>query len=219
MPNFLKKFSLPLKGIIRKVIRTILFDLGNVIVPFDIHRGYKALSANCGLPEEEVATRIRDSGLYTIYETGGLETAEFLDRFSQLLGLRASYAEFREIWNSIFFPETSTSEELIRALKKNYRLVLLSNTNELHFGWIREKYPHLSHFDDYTLSYEVKAMKPDEHIFADAVAKGQCAPGECFFTDDIADYVAAARRFGIDAEQYVGEATLKEHLRKRGMIA
>jgi putative hydrolase of the HAD superfamily len=201
------------------VIRTILFDLGNVIVPFDIHRGYKALSANCGRSEQEVAVRIRDSGLYSVYETGKLSTPEFMDRFGSLLGLRANYEEFREIWNSIFFPETSTSEELILELKKNYRLVLLSNTNELHYGWIREKYRHLDHFDDYVLSYEVKAMKPDERIFAAAVAKAQCAPEECFFTDDIADYVAAARRFGIDAEQYVGEATLKEHLRRRGMIA
>jgi FMN phosphatase YigB (HAD superfamily) len=205
-------------GIIILVIRTILFDLGNVIVPFEIQRGYDAISANCGLPVEEVAERIRDSGLYSIYESGGLETEEFLDRFTGLLGMNCNLASFREIWNSIFLPETATSEALILHLREKFRLVLLSNTNELHYGWLREKYPILNHFDDYTLSYEVKAMKPDNRIYADAVSKGKCEPGQCFFTDDIERYVEAARTFGIDAEQFVGEATLRDHLKSRGMI-
>jgi len=60
-----------------KVIRSLLFDLGNVLVPFEIQRGYQALSANSGLPEEIVAERIRDSGLYSVYESGGIETEAF----------------------------------------------------------------------------------------------------------------------------------------------
>jgi len=200
------------------VIRTILFDLGNVIVPFEIQRGYNALSTNCGLPAEEVAVRIRDSGLYSVYESGGIETEEFLDRFTSLLGLKCDLKTFRQIWNSIFLPQTATSEELIVQLKEKFRLVLLSNTNELHYGWIREKYPLLDHFDDYTLSYEEKAMKPDDRIYAAAVAKAKCEPGECFFTDDIERYVEAARAFGIDAEQFVGEDRLRGHLKSRGMI-
>lgn len=147
-----------------------------------------------------------------------METEEFLDRFTSLLGLKCDLKSFREIWNSIFLPQTATSEELILQLKEKFRLVLLSNTNELHYGWIREKYPLLDHFDDYTLSYQEKAMKPDDRIYAAAVAKAKCEPGECFFTDDIERYVEAARGYGIDAEQFVGEDALKGHLKARGMI-
>jgi putative hydrolase of the HAD superfamily len=200
------------------VIRSILFDLGNVLVPFEVDRAYAALAANSGLPAEEVATRVRDSGLYGVYESGGLETEEFLEEFSALLGLNCSMPEFREIWNSIFLAETATSESLIVELKQQYRLVLLSNTNELHFGWLRERYPILNHFDAYTLSYKEKAMKPDERIYAAAVANAQCEPGECFFTDDIQRYVEAARSYGIDAEQFTGEATLRRHLQSRKLI-
>ena len=123
------------------------------------------------------------------------------------------------MWNAIFLPETATSEELVIELKQRYRLVLLSNTNELHFGWLRERYPILEHFDAYTLSYAEKAMKPDDRIYAAAVANAQCLPGECFFTDDIERYVDAARAFGIDAEQFTGEATLRHHLRSRKLIS
>ncbi len=200
------------------MIRSILFDLGNVLVPFEIDRGYAALSANSGLAPEEVAVRIRDSGLYGAFESGEFETAEFHDRFSKLLGLKATPGEFREIWNSIFLPEGLTSEELVLDLKKRFRLVLLSNTNDLHFGWLSERYPVLRHFDAYTLSYEVGAMKPSPKIYEAAVANAQCEPGECFFTDDVMAYVEGARAFGIDAEQFHGEETLRGHLRGRGLI-
>jgi glucose-1-phosphatase len=201
------------------VIRSILFDLGNVLVPFDIQRGYKQLSQASGLPQEEVAVRIRESGLYEVYESGQIETDSFLDEFTKVLGYRSSLEEFREVWNSIFFPHTATSEELVVDLKSRYRLVLLSNTNDLHFNWLRERYPILNHFDAYTLSYQVGAMKPSERIYAAAVENAQCKPEECFFTDDIEKYVEAARSFGIDAEQFVGEETLRAHLRNRGMLA
>lgn len=201
------------------MIRSILFDLGNVLVPFDIQRGYQQLSRASGLPEEEVAVRIRESGLYEVYESGQIETDSFLDEFTKVLGYRSSIDEFREVWNSIFFPHTATSEELVVDLKSRYRLVLLSNTNDLHFHWLRERYPILNHFDAYTLSYQVGAMKPSERIYAAAVENAQCKPEECFFTDDIERYVEAARSFGIDAEQFVGEEKLREHLRNRGMLA
>lgn len=199
------------------MLRTFLFDMGNVLIPFDINRGYQALSHHSGLPQTEVAERIRHSGLYNAYESGQLETEEFLDLFSSLLGLTLSLEAFREVWNSIFLPHTATSEELILTLKQNHRLVLLSNTNDLHYQWLRERYPILEHFDAFTLSYAEKAMKPDQRIYAAAVSYAQCSPSECFFTDDIERYVLAARDFGIDAELFTGEADLRRQLAARGL--
>ena len=60
----------------------------------------------------------------------------------------------------------------------------------------------LRHFDDLVLSYEVKAMKPSPLIYREAIARAQCRPEECFYTDDIAAYVEGARREGIDAVQF-----------------
>jgi putative hydrolase of the HAD superfamily len=192
--------------------------MGNVLIPFEIGRGYAALSAKAGLPVEEVAERIRASGLYSVFESGGLETRAFIEQFSALLGMQCSREEFREMWNAIFLPRTAIAEELIVELKRRYRLVLLSNTNELHYGWLRERYPILGHFDAYTLSYEVQAMKPDAKIYAAAVANAGVAPGECFFTDDIERYVDAARENGIDAEVFLGEEKLRRDLAARGVL-
>jgi len=125
--------------------------------------------------------------------------------------------EFCDTFNCIF-TDTLVPESLLETLAARYRLVLLSNTNAIHFPWIRERYPLLRHFHDLVLSYEVKAMKPDPEIYRAAVAKAGCRPEECFYTDDIAQFVEGARAVGIDAVQFVDAAQLERELRARGIL-
>jgi putative hydrolase of the HAD superfamily len=197
--------------------KAILFDLGNVLVPFHPERGYVAFSEFTGLPANEIATRLKNSPVYGDYESGRIDTAEFHATMQDLLQISFGLEPLREAWNRIFLPDTATSETLVAALKRNYRLVLLSNTNELHFDWLRERYSILRHFDAFTLSHEVQAMKPDPKIYAAAVANAQCEAHECFYTDDILNYVEAARSHGIRAELFTGEADLKRHLTNHGI--
>ncbi len=197
--------------------KTILFDLGNVLVPFRQERGYAAFSEFTGLPMQEIAARLQKTTVYGDYESGRIDTAQFHATMQELLQMGFELGALREAWNRIFLPETATSEELVAALKSNYRLVLLSNTNELHFDWLRQRYPILRHFDAFTLSHEVQAMKPDPKIYQAAIANAQCEPHECFYTDDILNYVEAARSHGIRAELFTGEADLKRHLTNHGI--
>jgi HAD superfamily hydrolase (TIGR01509 family) len=82
---------------------------------------------------------------------------------------------------------------------------------------MREQYPLLGHFHDLILSYEVKRMKPDPEIFRLAVERAGCRPGECFYTDDIAAYTAAAREQGIDAVTFESAAQIERELAARGI--
>lgn len=199
------------------MIRTLIFDLGRVIVPFDFRRGYEAMSRRCGLAPEEVRARLASDGLVRAFESGRMGAAEFHARVQKLLETEVEFGEFREIWFSIFLPETLISDEFLGKLHDNYRLVLLSNTNPLHFEMIRERYAALRHFDAFVLSYEAGAMKPEERIYAAAVEAAGCPPGECFFTDDVPEFVEAARRFGIDAVVFEGQAALERELAARGV--
>jgi putative hydrolase of the HAD superfamily len=109
-------------------------------------------------------------------------------------------------------------EEMLAALARNYRLVLVSNTNALHFSMIRVAYAaQLRHFHSLVLSYEVHAMKPSPEIFRHAVDRAGCSPGECFYTDDIAAYVEAARGMGIDGVVFTSRSQIEEELRTRGI--
>ncbi|MCX6585405.1 MAG: HAD family phosphatase [Acidobacteria bacterium] len=198
--------------------RTIIFDLGKVIIPFDFERGYQAIAADCRLPAAEIRSRIAATGLVGQLESGLVEPAEFVGAISRLIDFPGSYQDFCRHWSSIFLPETLIPEELILDLKTRYRLLVLSNTNAIHIDMVREQYGILRHFDHLVLSHEVKAMKPDPRIYAAALAHAKAEPQECFFTDDIAEYVEGARRAGIDAEQFTGYADLLGHLRHRGVV-
>ncbi len=196
--------------------RTLIFDLGKTLIPFDFGRGYAALERLCGVPAAEIPKRI-GARLVNDFEAGLIEPDDFVGRFSRQLGLSLEYRRFCDIWSSIFLPEPFIPEELLRALKARYRLLLLSNTNAIHFRMLEETYPLLRQFDDMVLSYKVKALKPSPTIYREAIARSGCAAGECFYTDDIAAYVEAARREGIDAVQFHSRGQLEEEMRARGI--
>src|SRR6476646_11756925 len=174
------------------MIKTVIFDLGKVIVPFDFSRGYRALAQLCSYAPEEIPKRIGSTDLVLRFESGQVSPEQFVEQLCQILDLRMEYSHFCRIWSSIFLPHTLIPENMLEGLRKRYRLLLLSNTNAIHFGMVRENYPLLRHFDDFILSHEVGALKPNPRISADAIARAQCAPSECFFTDDIPEYVAGA---------------------------
>ena len=199
------------------MLKTLIFDLGRVIVPFDFERGYRAMAERTGLEAAEVRARIVATGCVAPYETGLLETPEFVRTISEALEHPITVEEFQQVWSIIFLPETLVPEALFVRLKERYRLVLLSNTNDLHFRFVRQRYPLLRHLDQYVLSYEEKAMKPDPRIYAAAIRAAQCDPGECFFTDDIPEYVAGARQAGIQAVQFTGYEPLLAALRSHGV--
>lgn len=199
------------------MIKTVIFDLGGVIVPFDFSRAYGKLKRLCGLEPDAIRAQIGAADIVPAFESGRMASREFVERLTTCLNLDMSFDEFRELWFSIFDPHTLIPESLLVDLKRNYRLVLLSNTNELHFDMLAERYRLLEHFDHWVLSYKVGAMKPSPAIYEEAVKHARCEAGECFFTDDVAAYVEGARLAGIDAEQFLGYDKLLGDLKARGV--
>jgi putative hydrolase of the HAD superfamily len=199
------------------MIKTVIFDLGGVIIPLDFKRGYAAMEPYCGYAAAEIPKKINSTDLVRRYESGLVETREFVAKLSEQLGLSVGYDDFCRLWMSIFPPGTLLPEELMEALARRYRLVLLSNTNALHFDRIETNYPILRHFHERVLSYKVGAMKPSPIIYEAALAAAGASPEECFFTDDIPAYVEGARQAGIDAVQFVSREQLERDLRVRGV--
>ena len=196
------------------LIKAVIFDLGRVIVPFDFSRGYTRLSPLCGIPAGEISGRIAPTGLVQRFESGAIEPRDFVRELSKHLNLNTTYENFCEIWSSIFLPETLIPEAMLDGIARNYRLVLLSNTNAIHFEMIRENYPLLRHFHSYVLSYEVGAMKPLPLIYQRAIEAARCLPEECFFTDDMPEFVKGAISQGIDAVQFESAAQIEAEGRK-----
>jgi putative hydrolase of the HAD superfamily len=203
---------------LKVVIKTIFFDLGNVIIPFDFKRAYSRLQLLCDYPVTEIPQRLRATDLVSRFESGQIAAEQFVTEFSTALELRINYEEFCDLWTSIFLPEPLIQESLLVDLGRQYPLMILSNTNPIHFNMILANYPLLQHFDQHVLSYEVGALKPSAKIFEEAIARAGCGAAECFFTDDLAVNVEAAREQGMDAVQFQSAAQLEGDLKARGLL-
>ena len=199
------------------MIKAILFDLGNVVVGFDFARGYRALEPYCRFRAEEIPLLIAGSSLAPPYERGEISSQDFFQRLSGVLGLDVSYEQFCDLWSAIFLPEPLLPEDLLAGLRRRYRMVLISNTNDIHFRMIQRTYPLIEHFDAHVLSYKIGAMKPSQRMYEEAVRQADCEPQECFYTDDVPDFVESGRRQGLDAVQFRGPAELEKELRRRGV--
>jgi FMN phosphatase YigB (HAD superfamily) len=199
------------------MIKAVIFDLGKVIIPFDFTRGYSGLACHCSYPAAEIPKRLWGTDLVQRFETGLVEPQDFVAQLSRILDLRVDYDGFCEIWSSIFSPDTLIPESMFEGLSKRYRLMLLSNTNAIHFQTLEKNYPLFRHFHDIVLSYKVRAMKPSPEIFRETITRAGCQPGECFFTDDVADNIEAAKREGMDAVQFQSCEQIEQELAARGL--
>jgi putative hydrolase of the HAD superfamily len=197
--------------------RTLLLDLGRVLVDFDFESLGERLAGQTGLEVEEVRAAFAADGLARRYESGLVDDRQFHDEISRRLGRALPWREFVEAWNSVFDPAPILPEALIAGLARRAALWVVSNTNRLHFDFIRERYPLLRHFRGYVLSHEVGALKPDARIFEVALERAASRPAETLFVDDLAVNVEGARRLGIEAFQFQGRAQFENELARRGL--
>lgn len=199
------------------MIRTLIFDLGKTLVPFDLERGFKELERYCPRPAEDLRRILLGSDLPVRFERGELTPEEFVREVSALLEMQAGPEAFSDAWNSIFLPEPLIPDLALELLHTRHRMLLLSNTNVLHFEWIAARYPLLRHFDHFVLSYKAGAVKPQRAIYEEALRHAQCAPEECFYADDIPAYVEAAKALGIDGVVFESWELLQGELARRGV--
>jgi glucose-1-phosphatase len=194
------------------MIKTLIFDLGKVIVNFDHSRIVQRIEQSCDFKSDEIFKIIFASNTTHDYELGKISSLEFFDEVKKLINLRMSFTEFADAWTCTFDLEPIISEKIIENLSQKYRLLVLSDTNELHFEFIKVNFPILRHFDDFVLSYQVGVVKPAPEIFYAAIEKANCLPEECFFTDDREVNVIGAEKVGIKAIQFISAEQFVEDL-------
>ena len=96
-----------------------------------------------------------------------------------------------------FFGFRNDVLNLIKKLKKNYKLALLSNQIEDWLEEIIEKYELGKIFDVIITSYNFKTAKPDIAIFNETVKKLGIKPEECIYIDDLEKNIPPAKKLGM----------------------
>lgn len=197
--------------------KAILFDLGKVLIDFDHSIAVKRIRPFCRLDEKSIYNLFFDSNLTDRFERGVILPFDFFKEVKNLLGANLSFEEFLPIWNEIFTPNPKMLE-IVESLKDNYNLYLVSNINELHFKYLKERFPeYFLYFKYIFLSYELGLRKPDSGIYKFIIDYLKLPAQNIIYTDDRLDLVEAAKKLGIDAFQFKSIDSLKEELIKRNI--
>ncbi|MDX1277760.1 HAD family phosphatase [Oceanihabitans sediminis] len=180
------------------MIKTLIFDFGDVFINLDkagAMQNALDLFEEKELPEELVA-------INTLYEQGLLETEEFVSFYKENFP-KLSEEEIIDAWNYILKDFPTYRLEFIQKLasEKKHKLILLSNTNELHINWIKEKVSFYEDFkkcfDAFYLSHEIQLRKPNSNIYEFVLNENNIKPEESLFIDDTKENTEAARELGI----------------------
>lgn len=200
-------------------IKTVIFDFGNVVAHFDYGPAFARLSDFTELSAAEMRAVLNASGLPDQYELGQITSEVFLDRTLQLCRLNSNCDRptLIEAWSNIFALNHEIAD-LIARLKPTHRLLLGSNTNELHALHFRRQFAAtLAHFDELVLSYQVGTMKPDARFFQRCLELARCQPNECVFIDDLGANIDSARKLGMHGIVYRSGQDVRQNLARLGV--
>jgi putative hydrolase of the HAD superfamily len=179
------------------MIKTLIFDFGDVFINLDKQGAMQNALSLFGLDTFEadmIATNIQ-------YEIGKISTSEFIEfyisKFSNL-----NQSDVIDAWNYIIkdFPEHRLKFIKELAHEKNYKLILLSNTNDLHINYIKQNVSFYEDFkncfDVFYLSQEIHLRKPNTDIFEFVLKENKLTANECLFIDDTKDNTDTAEKLG-----------------------
>lgn len=188
------------------MIKTLLFDFGDVFLNLDkeaTSRELKKLGVNQFTPEMQL--------LNNQYEKGEITSELFVNSYQKWFP-EVSNQQLVEAWNAILldFPEHRILFLEQLAASKEYQLLLLSNTNEIHIDWVKENVPYFERFkncfEKFYLSHEINLRKPDASIYEFVIKDNQLNPENVLFIDDTKANTDTAKAMGF----YVWNINSKE---------
>lgn len=181
------------------MIKNIIFDFGDIFINLDKQAPLLEM-AKFGFTE---LTPELDT-IFKKYEMGLMESDEFINRL-QAIFTNATKDQIKDAWNSIILDFPEDRLKFIEKLKNDnqYRLFLLSNTNDLHIDKVKEsmgleRFNRFKNcFEVFYLSQEMKMRKPNTDIYEFVLNENQLNANETFFLDDTKENTDAASKLGI----------------------
>jgi putative hydrolase of the HAD superfamily len=192
-------------------IKTIIFDFGGVIINLDLPKCIQNFK-NLGVHNVETyLSNFGQSGFFLQWEKGEIGIPEFRNEIRKIAEFPLSDEQIDQAWCSFLTDIPAHRIELLKKLRQQYRLLLLSNSNPLHVdvsaaGEFKKYGAHIyDFFDNCYFSYKIGMTKPDEEIFQYVMKDAGVIPEECLFIDDGKKNIETAVRMGF-----------RTHLMKQG---
>lgn len=180
------------------MIKNIIFDFGDVFINLDKDGAMKQALNLVGI--DPFSPQMIETN--NLYEQGLISTSEFIQFYKNSFP-NITKDKIIETWNCILkdFPLHRLNFIKSLASEKKYRLILLSNTNELHINWVREHVPFYDNFkscfDKFYLSHEIHLRKPNYDVFKFVIQQNNFNVFETLFIDDTIEHTNSAKELGL----------------------
>ncbi|MBS1636343.1 MAG: HAD family phosphatase [Bacteroidetes bacterium] len=188
-------------------IKNIIFDLGGVIINLDTPRTlheFNKLSASVAF--ESIYTQLNQTPLFDDFDKGHISEHDFFETLQKELQSHTPVHKLVDAWNAMLLDFPIHRLNMLRELKNDYRLFLLSNTNETHVRAFENillqshQIPNLEpFFEKVYYSCRMGMRKPDSEIFEFVLNENGLQASETLFIDDTQKHVNGATGCGIRA--------------------
>ena len=193
-----------------KNIKTLIFDLGNVIIPLNDEKYWWNEVFLKIFESPQKVQELKDRQFFVNYEKGEMTTSEFLYKLAQYLLPGFHQNDIIQSWNRILKVIPETRLEFLKELKKKYSIFLLSNTNEIHLDFIisalndshgKDMLAETFHHCYY--SFQMNEVKPDTAIYLKVLEEQNLKAEECLFIDDKIENLKSAELLGIHTQHII----------------
>lgn len=202
----------------------IIFDLGGVLLNIDLGRITTGF-AEIMHPDTEGQKKVKYE-IVPQYETGKISTQQFLNSLEPYLKQGYTCDDIIKVWNSIILDLPGERLMMLKALRKKYRVHLLSNINDLHANCFEENFKRWfnedprNYFDQFFYSHVIGKRKPEVDTYIWVLDQLGADPEKAVFIDDMPENIEGARNAGINAYHLLNHKTDVIHLIKElGLMA
>lgn len=183
-------------------IKNLLFDFGGVIVGINKQNAIERFRELGILDIENYLGEFRQKGIFLDIEEGKITREEFYIEFRKLTNKIVSDKDIDSGWLAFLTEVAPYKLDLLRELRKQFNIYLLSNTNPIIMEWAHsdqfsERDEILSDFfDKMFLSYQIGYTKPEEESFRTVIKDTGLNPSETLFLDDGQSNLDIAQKLG-----------------------
>ena len=203
------------------MIKAVVFDMGGVLLNLDFDKCIKEFQERAGFMDiAGYLDTYHQKGFMGDLEGGVISEEEFYEECLRHCAPGTSKQVAYECFISLLVGLNKPLMEMLKRLRKDYRLYLLTNNNPLSrraFDEMVLKEEGIRSDDIFThqfYSYEMKLQKPCREIFEKTVEGIGCRPEEILFVDDSPANCAAAEEVGIKTLLYTPGADVSAALNK-----
>lgn len=176
--------------------KTVIFDLGNVLVRWDPQEILRRFSDDAA--EREHFRQVLSGQCWTALDAGLMEYDSALKFYANVL--QKPVAEIERLMQTMreSLEPLPLGVELLRDLhRRGADLICISNMPLHADRYLRTRYDYWPLFRGIVISAEVQLTKPNPEIFRYALEKYRLDPAQTLFVDDMQVNIDAAAALGI----------------------